>query len=62
MNVQQLIRELQAMPPGVEVRVLVSEVVIDDEIGEHRMGLDERYAEPADEVRHCGPYVLIRSR
>ncbi len=62
MTVAELVRELQAMPPHLSVRVVLSRVWICDEVGEHEIGLDETDATEADRVRHCGPYVLIEGK
>lgn len=62
MTVSELIRELQAMPPQLPVRVLLSGVWIGDESGYHEIELIELDAIEADMVRHCGPYVLIESK
>lgn len=58
----ELIRELQAMPPHLAVRVVLESVWICDEGGELEIDLDETDATEADRVRHCGPYVLIEGR
>jgi len=62
MTVAELIAELQKQPPGKAVRVVMSEVYFADEQGEGHVHIHESEAQPADEVRNEGPYVLIRAR
>lgn len=62
MTVSDLIRELQALPQHMSVRVVPGSVYIEDENGECEMQLDDTDATEADEVRHMGPWVLIRGK
>lgn len=64
MTVAELIAELQRMPSqGAMVRVSLSSVVIEDEVGEHRLPVcGESTAAEVDDVRNAGPYVVIRGR
>ena len=62
MTVADLIRELQAMPQGSQVRVVPSSVFLADENGEGEISLSDEDATEADEVRHMGPWVLIRGK
>lgn len=62
MTVQELIRELQAMPQHMSVRVVTDSVYVADESGECEMPLEDTDATEADEVRHMGPWVLIRGK
>lgn len=62
MTVADLIRELQAMPQGMTVRVVTSSVTIGDIEGEVVIPMGELDATVADEVRHMGPWVLIRGK
>ena len=62
MTVSDLIRELQALPQHMRVRVVPSSVFLADENGEGEMSLSDEDATEADEVRHMGPWVLIRGK
>lgn len=62
MTVADLIRELQALPQHMSVRVVPGSVCIEDETGEGEMSLSDEDATEADEVRHMGPWVLIRGK
>lgn len=62
MIVAELIKELQAMPQGVRVHVVPSQVYFADESGETMINLCDEDATEADEVRHMGPFVLIRGK
>lgn len=64
MTVAELIRELQAMPQHMSVRVVPS-LVYDQQGGDEdarEIHLDDTDATEADEVRHMGPWVLIRGK
>lgn len=64
MNVQELIRDLQAMPNQLApVRVTLSQVcILSEDIGDYEVELCDEDAIEADEVVHMGPFVLIRSK
>ena len=62
MTVADLIRELQAMPQAMPVRVVPSSVYYRDESGESYINLCDEDATEADEERHMGPWVLIRGK
>lgn len=62
MTVSDLIRELQALPQHMRVRVVPRSVFLADENGEGEMSLSDEDATEADEVRHMGPWVLIRGK
>jgi hypothetical protein len=62
MNVEQLIAELQKMPPQLECRVLLTSIMHADELGEREILLEETDAIEAYEVAHYGGYVLITSK
>lgn len=60
MTVADLIRELQAMPQGMRVRVVTSSVMVGAFDGPEEVSLSDEDATEADEVRHMGPWVLIQ--
>ena len=63
MTVADLIRELQAMPnPHAPVRVVTGSVVVGSDHEPRHEPLGDDDATEADEVRHMGPWVLIRGR
>jgi hypothetical protein len=63
MNVIDLIRELQALPnQHAPVRVVTAAVLIGSESEPYHEPLSDEDATEADEVRHMGPWVLIRGR
>lgn len=62
MTVEQLIRELRAMPPQLAVRVVVGNITRGDEQGEYETPLNETDATEAEDVLHRGAYVLIQGR
>lgn len=62
MTVADLIRELQAMPPGVRVRVVTGSVTVGAFDGPEVVPLSSENATEVDEVRHMGPWVLIRGK
>ena len=62
MTAAELIRELQAMPQHMSVRVVLGSIYLAAENGECEMQLDDTDATEADEVRHMGPWVLIRGK
>jgi hypothetical protein len=62
MTVADLIRELQAMPQGMRVHVVTGSVTVLDIDGEYTEHLCDEDATEADEVRHMGPWVLIRGK
>jgi hypothetical protein len=62
MTAAELIRELQAVPPDIEVRIVLREVWHADEQGEIRVHLCDDDAEIAEEIRRMGGHVLIRGR
>lgn len=62
MTVADLIRELQTMPQGMAVRVVTASVTIMDIEGDFIEQLCDEDATEADEVRHMGPWVLIRGK
>ncbi|WP_428421902.1 hypothetical protein [Methylibium sp.] len=63
MTVADLIRELQAMPQGVQVRLLLDTVHVPGFEGFHELyHVPLEQATEVDEVRHMGPWVLLRAR
>ena len=63
MTVADLILELQRLPSQhVPVRVVPGSVYFADASGESHINLSDEDATEADEVRHMGPWVLIRGR
>lgn len=63
MTVQELIRELQAMPnQGVRVEIVLSSCYSETEMGMMYATLDDSDSLEADEVCNLGPFVLIRSK
>lgn len=67
MTVADLIRELQQMPQQVRVHVLMGphEMRVEHASGQQVSGLSwpqTEDAREADDVRHMGAFVLIRSR
>lgn len=61
MTVDQLIHELQAMPnQQAPVRVVCGTVVLGADAEPYEEQLGDEDATEADEVRHMGPWVLIR--
>lgn len=63
MTVADLIRELRAMPSQhAPVRVVTATVALGADHEPYEELLSEDDATEADEVRHMGPYVLIRGR
>jgi hypothetical protein len=63
MTVADLIRELQRLPiQTASVRVVPGTIFYRDESGEAMINCCDEDATEADEVRHMGPWVLIRGR
>lgn len=62
MIVAELIAELQRMPPGKPVKVLLTNVTHCDELGDFDITLTDEDAIEADHVFNMGSHVLIRSR
>lgn len=63
MTVAELIRELQALPnQHAPVRVVTGGVLIGNDDASFLEPLGDEDATEADEVRHMGPWVLIRGR
>ena len=63
MTVAELIREMQRMPnQHAAVRVVPGTIYYRDESGEAMINCCDEDATEADEVRHMGPWVLIRGR
>lgn len=62
MTVAELIAELQRMPQGQSVRVTLSSVLVNTEMGDFLQNLSDEDSEVADEVRPMGNHVLIRGR
>lgn len=62
MTVSDLIKELQRMPRGKTVTVVLSSVVSADERGDFEIDLNDSDALEADQVLDIGASVLIRSR
>lgn len=62
MTVEQLIAELQRMPPHLTVEVVLREVWMSGETGDYPLDLSEADARVVDRVLNRGSKVLIESR
>jgi len=61
-TVADLIRELQAMPQQLQVRVVTGTIMLGADSEPYEETLGDEDATEADEVRHMGPWVLIRGK